>query len=572
MQSIKPKKRNFVSPQIEFKWENIQPYLDNLKNRPINNLSDLQKWMKDRSELNEVLSEELGWRYIRMSIDTTHEKFQKDFQYFIQNINPHLAPYDDLLNRKLNDSRFKSELEKNPDFKIPLKRIQTNIELFREENIPLQTKLEEESQKYGAIAAKMTVEIDGKEHTLQQASNLLKNTDRSVREKVYTLIQNRRLEDRENLHQLFDQLLDLRQQVADNAGFDNYRDYMFKAMERYDYTPEDCFKFHEAIAEKVVPLTENIDKIRKEKLGVHNLRPWDVAVDFEGKKPLHPFKDGEELLRKTIACFDLIDPFFGDCLKQMKEKKHLDLESKKGKAPGGFNYPLYESGYPFIFMNAVGAMRDVTTMIHEGGHAIHSVLTHPLELVEFKSMPSEIAELASMSMELISMDNWHVFFDEKEDLKRAKRDQLLDVLTVLPWVATIDKFQHWIYTHKNHSHEEREAEWLKLMHTFGSELLDWNGLENFKAINWQKQLHLYEVPFYYIEYGMAQLGAVAIWKNYKENPSKTIQQYKDALSLGYTRSIHEVYETAGIKFDFSKEYVAELMEFVYSEFQNYLID
>ena len=249
----------------------------------------------------------------------------------------------------------------------------------------------------------------------------------------------------------------------------------------------------------------------------------------------------------------------------MQEKKHLDLESKKGKAPGGFNYPLYESGHPFIYMNAVGSFRDITTMVHEGGHAIHSVLSHPLELVEFKNLTSEIAELASMSMELISMDHWDVFFDNEEDLNRAKRDQLLDILSTLPWVACIDKFQHWIYTKPSHTVADRENYWLSLLNEFGSNTVDWTGYEDDRKNMWQKQLHLYEVPFYYIEYGMAQLGAIAIWKNFRENPEKTIQQYKDALSLGYTKSIGEIYETAGISFDFSSEYVKELASFIHQE-------
>src|SRR5690554_6439725 len=564
---IASKERDFVSNELTFEWIHLKPYFEDLKNRKIDTAESLKKWLKDRSELTSVLSEEFAWRYIRMNIDTNNEAYQEKFQYFVENINPEIAPYEDALNRKLNSSSFIEDLKKDPDFEILLKSVKTNIELFRKENIPLQTQLENESQKFGSIAAKMSVEIDGEECTIQQAAKQLKSEDRALREKTYYLIQNRRAEDKEALHLLFDKLIDLRQKVAKNADFDSYRDYMFKAMERYDYGPEDCFEFHSSIAEKAVPYSEEISLIRKKKLNIDPLRPWDTAVDIEGKAPLKPFKNGEELLDKTIECFYLIDPFFGNCLLQMKEKELLDLESKKGKAPGGFNYPLYESGLPFIFMNAVGSMRDVTTMIHEGGHAVDSVLTHPLELVEFKNMPSEIAESASMSMELISMDYWHVFFDNEEDLRRAKRDQLLDVMTVLPWVAAIDKFQHWIYTNKNHSHQEREEQWLELMKTFGSKHIDWSGLEDFKAINWQKQLHLFEVPFYYIEYGMAQLGAVAIWKNYRDQPQKAIQQYKDALSLGYTRSIHEVYETAGIKFDFSKEYVAELMEFVYNEIQ-----
>lgn len=567
MQRIEKKERVFVNNSIVFEWENIKSYFEELKEREITSVESLKQWLRDRSELSAVLEEEFAWRYIRMNIDTTNEEFQKNFQHFVQNINPKIAPFEDALNRKLNDSPYLKELSKEPDYAIMLKNTQTQIELFREENIPILTQLEEDSQKFGAIAAKMSVELDGKEYTLQQAAKMLKSTDRGLREKVYRLIQDRRIIDRKALNELFDHLIELRQKVAENANFDNYRDYMFKAMGRFDYTAEDCSEFHQSIAETVVPLADKMAKKRKELLKVDHLRPWDTAVDIEGKEPLKPFENGKELLDKTIECFNRIDPFFGECLKQMDEKQHLDLESKKGKAPGGFNYPLYESGLPFIFMNAVGAFRDVTTMVHEGGHAIHSVLTHPLELVEFKSLTAEIAELASMSMELISMDHWDVFFDNEEDLRRAKRDQLLDVLGTLPWIATIDKFQHWIYTHPNHSSEERESYWLGLMDEFGSKQIDWSGLEDYKKGAWQKQLHLFEVPFYYIEYGMAQLGAVAIWKNYRENPKKAIEQYKNALSLGYTRSIHEVYEAAGVSFDFSKKYVSELMQFVYEEIE-----
>lgn len=567
MQRIEKKERTFVSDSIVFEWEKIKSYFEELKEREIASVESLKQWLRDRSELSAVLEEEFAWRYIRMNIDTTNEEFQKSFQHFVQNINPKIAPFEDALNRKLNDSLYLKELSKEPDYAIMLKNTQMQIELFREENIPILTQLEEDSQKFGAIAAKMSVELDGKEYTLQQAAKMLKSTDRGLREKVYRLIQERRIIDRKALNDLFDHLIELRQKVAQNANFDNYRDYMFKAMGRFDYTAEDCSEFHQSIAETVVPLADKMAKKRKQLLKVDHLRPWDTAVDIEGKEPLKPFENGKELLDKTIECFNRIDPFFGECLKQMDEKQHLDLESKKGKAPGGFNYPLYESGLPFIFMNAVGAFRDVTTMVHEGGHAIHSVLTHPLELVEFKSLTAEIAELASMSMELISMDHWDVFFDNEEDLKRAKRDQLLDVLGTLPWIATIDKFQHWIYTHPNHSSDEREAYWLQLMNEFGSKQIDWTGLEDYKKGAWQKQLHLFEVPFYYIEYGMAQLGAVAIWKNYRENPKKAIEQYKNALSLGYTRSIHEVYEAAGVSFDFSKKYVSELMQFVYEEIE-----
>ena len=563
--------RTFLSDELSFTWENLKPYFDNLLNREITSKSNLMQWLKDRSELSSVLEEEFAWRYIRMNIDTANEDFQKSFQFFVQKVNPEIAPFENKLNQKLYDSKHKSELTEE-GFPILLRSVANQIELFREENIPLFTKLESESQKYGAISAGMSITYNGKEFTLQAAAKFLKNTNREIRKEVFHLIQNRRLQEVEKLNKLFDDLIELRQEVATNANFDNYRDYMFKSMGRFDYTVADCEAFHESIKIHLVPLLQEVTEKRKEMLGVDVLKPWDLSVDINLQEPLKPFEGGKELLERTIQCFDRIDPFFGDCLREMDRKKHLDLESKKGKAPGGFNYPLYESGYPFIYMNAVGSFRDVVTMIHEGGHAIHSVLSHKLELVDFKGLTSEIAELASMSMELISMDNWDVFFDNEEDLKRAKRDQLMDILGTLPWVATIDKFQHWIYTQKNHTVEERNNYWSQLTEQFSSGEVDWSNLDKMKATQWQRQLHLYEVPFYYIEYGMAQLGAVAMWRNYKKNPKKTIKQYKNALSLGYTRSIGEIYQAAGIKFDFSNDYVQELSQFIYEELQKTLKD
>ncbi|MCB0801548.1 MAG: M3 family oligoendopeptidase [Flavobacteriales bacterium] len=556
--------RKYIAKNLKFTWENIAPYFEELVNRELRNSEELIQWFKDKSELEAALEEEFAWRYIRMNIDTRDESLAKAFQFFVQEINPNIAPFEDQLNKKLYASEFKKDLDQN-QFKILLRSVENQIKLYREENIPLLTKLEEDSQKFGTLSAAMSIKYKEQEYTIQQASKFLKETDRNVRAEVFDLISKRRAQDKDSLNELFDHLINLRAEVAKNAGFDNYRDYKFKAMARFDYSPEDCFEFHESIKKYVVPLAEEVQLKRKELLQLDKLKPWDNAVDIEGKAPLKPFETGEELLSKTIACFSKLDPFFANCLIQMQEKKHLDLESKKGKAPGGFNYPLYESGHPFIYMNAVGSFRDITTMVHEGGHAIHSVLSHPLELVEFKNLTSEIAELASMSMELISMDHWDVFFDNEEDLNRAKRDQLLDILSTLPWVACIDKFQHWIYTKPSHTVADRENYWLSLLNEFGSNTVDWTGYEDDRKNMWQKQLHLYEVPFYYIEYGMAQLGAIAIWKNFRENPEKTIQQYKDALSLGYTKSIGEIYETAGISFDFSSEYVKELASFIHQE-------
>lgn len=566
MKISEPKARNFVAKELEFKWDTISSYYQDLLDREISSTDELYRWLKDRSELSAVLEEEFAWRYIRMNIDTTNQEYQDTFNYFVREINPRIAPYEDKLNRKLDKSPFKTEI-KEAGIDILLRGVSNQIELFREENIPLFTQLEEESQKFGAITGQLSIDYKGEEYTLPQAAKFLKSTDREERKTVYELISEKRLSVKVDLDSLLNKLIDLRQKVATNADFDNYRDYKFKAMGRFDYSIDDCLEFHNSVQKSFVPLGNWVDEIRKEKLQLEKLRPYDLGVDIEEKAPLKPFDGGEELLEKSIACFEKVDPFFADCLREMKKRKHLDLDSKKGKAPGGFNYPLYESGLPFIYMNAVGTFRDITTMVHEGGHAVHSVLSNDLPLLEYKSLPSEIAELASMSMELISMDHWDVFFSNEEELNRAKRDQLFDIAKTLSWVATIDKFQHWLYTHKGHSNEERKTAWLEISRSFGSDLVDWSGYEEAEKYVWQRQLHIYEVPFYYIEYGFAQLGAVAVWRNYRENATKGIRQYKEALSLGYTASIGEVYDVAGIKFDFSADYLTELADFIRKEIE-----
>jgi oligoendopeptidase F len=330
---------------------------------------------------------------------------------------------------------------------------------------------------------------------------------------------------------------------------------------------QDCLNFHEAVKLHAVPLINNHDLKRKQKLKLEDYRPWDTSVDEEGLTPLKPFDNAQELINKTIACFNKIDSFFGDCIHTMHKLNRLDLESRLGKAPGGYQYPLYETDVPFIFMNSVGLHRDLTTMVHEGGHAIHSFLDFDLELVDFKSPPSEVAELASMSMELMSMEHWDVFFKNSDNLKRAKRQQLESVMDTLPWIAAIDKFQHWIYLNPKHTVANRYEEWQKIIADFGSSVINYKGLESNLNRRWQVQLHLYEVPFYYIEYGFAQLGAIAVWRNYKTNPTLAVKQYKEALALGYTKSIPEIYKAAGIKFDFSPAYIKELMDFVKEEYE-----
>ena len=557
--------RHFVPKDFAVtNWQSLEPFFKDLLDRNIDTKENLEQWLQDQSELEALVSEDACWRQIKMTCDTENKTLEEAFTFFCMEIQPKIQPFADALNKKLINHPLAKELDEAKYFTY-LRSMRKSIELFREENIPLQAELSVMQQQYGVISGKMTVTINDKEYTLQQAAKFLESHDRSLREDVYRKINERRLVDKEALNSLYNGLIEKRNQEATNAGFTNYRDYRFKELGRFDYTKEDCYKFHEAVKQHVLPLVNIIYQNKKEKLGLNTLRPWDIDAEPAGIKPLHPFKTSGELIEKSIACFSKLRPFFGECLKKMQELKHLDLESRMGKAPGGYNCPLAESGAPFIFMNAAGQMHDVTTMLHEGGHAIHSFLAHPLQLNGFKEYPMEIAEVASMAMELMSMDEWETFFTDEADLKRAKAHQLERVITIFPWIAVIDKFQHWIYEHPVHTHEERTAVWNEILKEFQDDVIDYSGLETYRSNAWQRQLHLFEVPFYYIEYGIAQLGAIGMWMQYKENKEQAMDNYCKTLALGGTKTLPQLFETAGLTFDFSPQKIKVLMEFVETE-------
>ncbi|GAA3914996.1 M3 family oligoendopeptidase [Chitinophaga oryziterrae] len=545
-------------------WDALQPYFEELQQRPLGNVSELEQWLKDVSELEAVISEDACWRQIRMTCDTTDKVLEDAFTYFCMEIQPKLQPYADALNKKLLACEWVKDLDQEL-YATYLRSVRKQVKLFREENVPLLAELSVMSQQYGAIAGKMTINVNGQEYTLQQAARFLENSDRALREEVFGKTAARRLEDKAAFDTLYTALVEKRDQVAKNAGFANYRDYKFEELGRFDYTKEDCFQFHAAIKEHIIPLVKNLQEKQREKLHLDILKPWDTEAEPAGVKPLEPFHTGEELVNKAIETFDELGPFFGNCLRVMQRMGRLDLDSRKGKAPGGYNCPLAETGVPFIFMNAAGQMKDLTTMVHEGGHAVHSFLSHHLKLSAFKEYPMEIAEVASMSMELFTMDYWDIFFKDGEELRRAKLQQLERSISIFPWIATIDKFQHWVYEHPHHTVEERTANWIQILNDFSTSAVDWTGWEDYRAISWQRQLHLFEVPFYYIEYGIAQLGAIAMWKQYKENKQQALDNYVKALSLGSTRTLPELYKAAGIRFDFSPDYVKELANFVQQE-------
>lgn len=564
MKAITRKDRKYLAENLAVHtWQDIESYYNELLNREIDNKENLLKWIADRSETDAVVDEEYRWRYIRQTCDTENETYTDAYEDFIQTIMPNWMTVTNELNKKLASSHFINELDQSRFF-IYLRNLKTQLQIFREENIPLSQQTQLLTQEYGSTIGAMTIEHDGNEYTLPQAAVFLQNQDRSLRKTIFEKTNSRRFQDRDKLNKLFDELLKIRHQIALNAGFENFRDYMFAEMGRFDYDVNSCEQFHEAIKTEVIPMVKKIHQKRKQQLNVEKLFPYDLEVDTENLPALKPFSTQDELIEKSVDCLKKVDPFFAECISIMDSMHYLDLNSRKGKAPGGYNMTLPEIGVPFIFMNAAGTHRDLETMVHEAGHAVHSFLMRTLPYNFDQDISSESAELASMSMELMTFDGLDSFYNEA-DKKRAIETHLEGIITMLPWIALIDKFQHWIYTHPNHTSEERENKWTEFYKELSSDEIDWSGYEDFRKALWHKQLHIFEVPFYYIEYGIAQLGALAVWRNYKKNKAKAIDDYKNALQLGYTKPIPEMYKTAGIEFNFSAEYVKELMDFLKEE-------
>ena len=551
-------------------WENIEPYVDDLIQRNLSCSSCLEKLISDSSNLAEHISETGALLYIGMTCDTENETKKNDFLNFVENIRPKLSKFSDKLNRRIAEHPSVGDL---PDrYDLMIRGIKSDIDIFREENIPLgveQTKLVTKAQ---GITGGMTVEFEGEERTFPEMKAFLESNNRSVREKAWKSMVSRWMNDSEELSEIFDELIKIRHEIAKNAGFDSYTNYMFKAMHRFDYTVEDCLTFHNSIEKVCMPIVREINEKRRSSFNLEILSPWDVneksgsGPDIEGKNPLRPFDNVGEMVQKLSELFHKMSRDLGNKFDKLVEMDTLDLETRKGKAPGGYQYYLEKSRVPFIFMNAAGLQGDLETMIHESGHAFHSLYCGHLDLIDERNYPIEFAEVASMSMELLTQDEWKIFYDNDDEVNRAILSHLEGVVFLLPWIATIDAFQHWIYANPNHTREERTEYWLSLRDRFGSKM-DWKDNEDFRELSWQQQGHLFGVPFYYIEYGIAQLGAVSIWKNFIENNEKAIEQYKNALRLGYTKSIPEIYKEANVKFDFTINHIKELSSFLEKELE-----
>lgn len=543
--------RQFVSPTEPLtEWKGIEPYFEKLQERDIDTPERINAWLLDWSELAAGIDEVARRLYVRMTCQTDDPQRKQAYLNFVENIEPKCKPRWHAVDRKYVASAASSVLP--PDrFNVFDRSARNRVDLFRDENVMLEVEEAKLEQRFQEVTAAMTVQYDGRDQTLQQLAVYLERTDRNVRQEVWELMQHRRLADADTLEDIFDELFQLRHRMARNADLPDFQAYAFKGRERFDYTPEDCFAFHDAVEKTCMPLVRRLQDERRESLGVDPLRPWDLSVDTKGRPPIKPFDTPEELRDKCALLFERIDPELGEQFREMASRNDLDIDSRKGKAPGGYQSTFSEVRRPFIFMNAVGLQRDVRTLIHEGGHAFHTLASRDEPLVQYRGAPIEFAEVASMGMEMLAYDHLDVFYDGDE-LARAKRDQIESVIMILPWVATIDAFQHWMYTHPDHTREQRRDHWLGLRERFGG-TEDYSGYEQILARAWQRQLHLFEVPFYYIEYGIAQLGALQVWLNAKRNHVKALADYRKALALGGSRPLPELFEAAGIKFDFSAD-------------------
>ncbi|MEC9146307.1 MAG: M3 family oligoendopeptidase [Candidatus Thermoplasmatota archaeon] len=542
-------------------WKEVEAYTEELLNRKISCSKCLEGIIRDASELSEHISEKGALLYIGMTCDTENEEKKGAFLDFVENVRPKLSEFSDSLNRRIVGHEAVEDLPERYDLMI--RSMKNDVEIFRKENIPLsveQTKLVTEAQ---TINGAMSVDYEGNEYTIPEMRVFLESNERSVREGAWKAVADRRLEDEGRLSEIFDQLIVIRNEMAINAGFETYTDYMFRAMERFDYTKDDCLEFHDAIEAVCVPLMREINSRRIKSLSLGSLRPWDVnektgvGPDLEGRAPLKPFADVNEMVSKLSRLFHRMSTDLGEKFDMLVEMDTLDLDTRKGKAPGGYQYYLQKSRVPFIFMNAAGLQGDLETMIHEAGHAFHSIYCGHLELIGERSYPIEFAEVASMSMELMTQNEWGEFYND-EEANRARIGHLEGIIFLLPWIATIDSFQHWIYSNPGHTRDERKTVWNSIRDRFGSNM-EWGDYQGHRDTSWQQQGHLFGVPFYYVEYGIAQLGALQLWRTQRKDSVKALSDYSNAMALGNTKTLPELFSAADIELGFGEEHLGSLI-------------
>lgn len=565
---LKPyKERRFLPPNdINLADKDVVvAFYQQLLDRDIDSTAAFEQWILDRSELDAAVSQTSSMLYVAMTCHTDDSDKAQAYQHFIQDVAPAIKPLGHALNQC-----YLTFLEQFPldaqRYEVYTRSVRASVDLFIEKNIALETQIDLLSQEYQSICGAMTVDFDGEERTLPQMSKYLYETNRDLRERAWRATAERRQQDQEKINDVFNQMVALRCDKAVNAGCDSFIEYQFKAYHRFDYGPQQCKQYHDVVEKIVVPVAREIAEHRRQLMNLEVLKPWDTLVDAQGLPPLKPFTKVDELIQGVEKMFYQTDQDLGQQFTQMRKSGLLDLASRKGKAPGGYQVAMSEARKPFIFMNAVGLDSDVNTLLHEGGHAFHALACAHDDLDDYRHAPMEFCEVASMAMELLAGQNNRVFYNET-DAMRSRREHLEGIIQTLTWVATIDAFQFWIYEHPNHTNEERTQAWLSMQDRFGTGVVDWGGLESYKASAWHRQLHVFEVPFYYIEYAIAQLGALQIWITAKDDHTRALAGYKKGLALGGSRPLPELYAAAGIRFDFSEDMIKPLVHAVYEEWQ-----
>ncbi len=558
--------RRFVPPQADLAvLDQVRPLCQKILDRMIHSSLEMEEWLRDRSELEAALSQTGTILYIRMTCQTDDPARARAYQQFIETIQPTVKIFADQLNRKF----LAEQARWHPDeqrYHVYARGLQTDVDLFVLENVTIQTEVDLRTQEYQTIIGAMTVDFEGKERTLPEMGKFLHEPDRALRERAWKAAATRRLRDKDRLEQLFDRLVSLRVTMAKNAGCANFCEYKFRSLHRFDYTPQDCKQYHQSIEKLMVPLWQRVLERRQKEMGLKTLRPWDTSVDPLGRPPLKPFHQAGELMAGCQRIFERLDPELGEKFSEMIKLGVLDLESRKGKAPGGYQSTLDEARKPFIFMNAVGIDDDVRTLLHEAGHAFHALGCADDPLLNYRHGPMEFNEVASMGMELLADPYLSVFYGPGDE-QRSRREHWEGIAFILVWVAIIDAFQHWLYEHPDHTPDERREAWLLIHRRFGGDMVDWNGLEEEHVFLWHRQLHIFEVPFYYIEYGIAQLGALQLWHNARKDPKTALENYKKALALGGSRPLPELFKASGIGFDFSAGTIAPLTEAIAGQLQ-----
>ena len=557
--------RQFVPSNINIgNWTTLEPLFKQLEEqiKTASSAEKLELFILNWEELSAAVSEEGSKRYIAMTCQTEDKDAEKAYLDFVEKIEPEEKKCNFLLAKKLIQHPNLKEL-KNQRYEVFIRDTALQVELFRSENVSLETKTAKLGQQYQKTIGGLTVQFEGKEQTLIQMSRHLEEPERKHRQKAWELVANRRLEEAEKIDVYINDLAEIRNQMSENAGFPNYRDFAHQRLGRFDYSPDDCISFQEAIEEEMVPLLRELQDERLQALGINELKPWDTATDPKGRPPLKPFEKVSDLVTRSQAIFNQVDGNLADWFQTMQDLGLLDLANRKGKAPGGYQCSLDESRLPFIFMNSVGVQRDVETLLHEAGHAFHAMASQNEPLHSYRHAPIEFCEVASMAMELLGSEFLEEFYNE-EEARRARIAHLEGIVFVFPWIATVDAFQHWLYLNPNHSIEERDKAWSNLIDRFGGNV-DWTNYESAKAKLWHKQLHIFLHPFYYIEYGIAQLGALQVWANSKNNSSKALADYKAALALGGSRPLPKLFEHCNIRFDLSRNTVAPMANLLRKE-------